>query len=171
MAETSLRLWTGVAGIGAFVATLPVIALYFITTDPPPARTVLVRVLLNTLLCAALLVFVTGLSTLIYRTPGTHAWLAVVSLAAALVTAAFRGSASRGARRPPALVAIPAGCPVVRSWTSRISRLQARTRSALMALSFPFARWISAGSASALVALCRSIGVIAGQRDGLAQVR
>ena len=34
MIETSLRVWTGTAGITAFAVTLPVIALYFLTSDP-----------------------------------------------------------------------------------------------------------------------------------------
>lgn len=67
MVDITVRTWTGIAGIGVFVMTLPVIALYFITSDPPPVRTVLLRVLLNTLLCAAFLVFVAGLSSLAGR--------------------------------------------------------------------------------------------------------
>jgi hypothetical protein len=85
MIETSLRLWTGTAGIAAFVVTLPVITLYFVTFDPPPVWNVLVRVLLNTLLCAILLVFVVGFSAYLYQAPSAHTWLTAVVFAAGLV--------------------------------------------------------------------------------------
>jgi hypothetical protein len=85
MVEASLRLWTGIAGIGAFAMTLPVIVLYFIASDPPPVWNVLVRVLLNTLLCAGFLVFVAGFSILLHQAPSVHAWLAAVVFAAGLV--------------------------------------------------------------------------------------
>ena len=84
MVDSTVRMWTGIAGIGVFVMTLPVIALYFITSDPPPVRTVLLRVLLNTLLCAAFLVFVAGLSRLVNRAPSEQAWLAALTFAAGL---------------------------------------------------------------------------------------
>ena len=85
MIETSLRLSTGTAGIAAFVVTLPVITLYFITSDPPPMWNVLVRVLLNTLLCAVLLVFVVGFSVSLHQAPSVDEWLATVVFAAGLV--------------------------------------------------------------------------------------
>lgn len=84
MADITLRLWTGIAGIGVFVMTLPVVALYFITSDPPPVRTVLLRVLLNTLLCAAFLVFVAGFGSLTSKAPSEPLGLTALTVTAGL---------------------------------------------------------------------------------------
>ena len=80
--DTTVRIATAASGIAAFVITLPVIALYFVTSDPPPTRNVLTRVLLNVVLCAALLSFIAGYSALVYSASRDYAWLATLTLAA-----------------------------------------------------------------------------------------
>lgn len=62
-------------GNAAFRLTFPVIALYFITADPPPVRNVLVRVLLSIFLGATLIVYIAGFNTMSSHAPSIHAWL------------------------------------------------------------------------------------------------
>ncbi len=67
MVETSLRRWTGTAGIATFALVVATVPLYFVYSGPPPAWNVLARSLVAMFSLVALLGFVVGLQALARR--------------------------------------------------------------------------------------------------------
>ena len=67
MTETSLRTWTGRAGVATFALVVATVPLYFVYSGPPPAWNVLARSLVAMFSLVALLGFVVGLQALARR--------------------------------------------------------------------------------------------------------
>jgi hypothetical protein len=67
MVETSLRNWTGIAGIATFALIVATVPFYFVYSGPPPAWNVLARSLVAMFSMVALLGFVVGLQALARR--------------------------------------------------------------------------------------------------------
>jgi hypothetical protein len=67
MTDSSLRKWTGSAGILTFVLLIAIVPLYFVYSGPPPRDNVLARSLIGMLSLVPFLAFIVGLQTLIRR--------------------------------------------------------------------------------------------------------
>jgi hypothetical protein len=113
MVETSLRKWTGMAGIATFALIVATVPLYFVYSGPPPAWNVLARSLVAMFSMVALLGFVVGLQALAHRErPEEEALtrmlgaLGVVLVAVDLVATALESGTVLGRAEPldPTLV-------------------------------------------------------------------
>ena len=113
MVDTSLRKWTGIAGVATFALILAVVPLYFIYLGPPPRENVLARSLVGMFGLVPLLAFVAGLQTLVRRARPDEEALATLlgALGVVWVTVSFVAIAheagtvlGRGDRFDPTLV-------------------------------------------------------------------
>ncbi|MEU8390323.1 hypothetical protein [Micromonospora sp. NPDC048843] len=84
MTDAQIRRLMGICGIAAGVLAAVGVPLYFLYSGAPPASNVLTRILLNLLMCAALLVFLTGLRHLIRNAGTSFEWLANLTFGAGL---------------------------------------------------------------------------------------
>ena len=91
MADTSLRKWTGIAGVATFALILAVIPFYFVYLGPPPSENVLARSMVGMFGLVALLAFVVGLQALVRRVRPDEEALATLlgSLGVVWVTVSF----------------------------------------------------------------------------------
>ena len=113
MAETSLRKWTGMAGIATFALIVATVPLYFVYSGPPPASNILARSLVAMFSLVALLGFVVGLQALARRARPAEEPLAtllgalgIVLVAVDLVATALEAGTVLGRTEPfdPTLV-------------------------------------------------------------------
>jgi len=100
MADTSLRRWTGIAGLAAFALILVVALLYFVYLGPPPSDNVISRSVVGMVQLVAFLGFVVGLQALIRRAaPGEEPLAALLgSLGIVLVAVNFVAIAHEAGR-------------------------------------------------------------------------
>jgi hypothetical protein len=100
MIETSLRTWTGMAGIASFALVLATVPLYFVYSGPPPAWNVLARSLVAMFSLVALLSFVVGLQALVRRARPEEEALATLlgSFGVVLVAVDFVATAQEAGR-------------------------------------------------------------------------
>ena len=113
MVETSLRKWTGMAGVATFALIVATVPLYFVYSGPTPAWNVLARSMVAMFSMVALLGFVVGLQALARRArPGDEPLptllgaLGVVLVAVDLVATALEAGTVLGRTEPldPTLV-------------------------------------------------------------------
>jgi hypothetical protein len=122
MVETSLRKWTGMAGIATFALIMATVPLYFVYSGPPPAWNVLARSLVAMFSLVALLSFAVGLQALTRRARPEEEPLAsllgalgVVLVAVDFVATALEAGTVLGRTEPfdPTLVGSGAGGALV----------------------------------------------------------
>jgi hypothetical protein len=113
MVETSLRKWTGMAGIVTFALIMATVPLYFVYSGPPPAWNVLARSLVAMFSMVALLSFAMGLQALARRArpeeeplPTLLGALGIVLVAVDLVATSLEAGTVLGRAEPfdPTLV-------------------------------------------------------------------
>lgn len=85
MNNLAVRRLTGVSGVLIGVGAALLVPLYFAYSGPPPAWNVLTRDLINLILCALLIIFITGLSHLIRQPDKTFEWLGSLVYGSGLV--------------------------------------------------------------------------------------
>lgn len=88
MNDATVRRITGLAGVAIGVGSVLVIPLYFMYAGPPPGWVVLTRNLVGIISCAALIVFVSGISHAIRRADAANEWIASLVYGAGLTFAA-----------------------------------------------------------------------------------
>lgn len=78
--EDVVQTTTGIIGISTFALTMISIPLYFIYSGPPPAKNILLRILITMLLCTGLIAFMVGFRQIVIQTDAAYDWLATLCL-------------------------------------------------------------------------------------------
>jgi hypothetical protein len=84
MNEVLARRFSGCAALGAAVALIVEVPLYFVYSGPPPDSNILGRLLFGILALGFLLVFATGFRELIKRVSPEHEWIGTLAFATGL---------------------------------------------------------------------------------------
>ena len=100
MTDTTLRKWTGVAGVVTFALLIAVVPLYFIYSGPPPRVNVLARSLIGMLGLVPFLAFIVGLQTMVRRARPDEEALPTMLLSVGVIwiTVTFVATAHEAAR-------------------------------------------------------------------------
>ncbi|MCM3904884.1 MAG: hypothetical protein ND866_24570 [Pyrinomonadaceae bacterium] len=85
MKDPKVRRLTGVCGVMIGVGATLIVPLYFMYSGPPPAWNVFTRNLLNLILCALMIVFITGFCHLIRQADSAYEWVASLAYGAGMI--------------------------------------------------------------------------------------